>query len=63
MGKIIGPLLGDVLITKDEINGLMANLLYSSNPPTGTTRLSQWVKQNASGLGKDYFGELKKHYR
>ncbi len=63
MGKIIGPLLGDVLITKDEINGLMANLLYSNNPPTGTTRLSQWVKRNASSLGEYYFGELKKHYR
>lgn len=62
-GKIMGLLLGDVLITKDEINGLMANLLCSNNPPTGKTRLSQWIKQNADSIGRTYFSELKKHYR
>ena len=63
IGKLVGPLVGDVLITKDEIYGLMANLLYSKNPPTGTTRLSQWIKENAANLGRTYFGELKRHYR
>ena len=63
IGKLVGPLVGDVLITKDEIYGLMANLLYSKDKPTGTTRLSKWITKNAKTLGKTYFGELKKHYK
>jgi len=33
MAKLVEPLIGDVLITRDEITGLMANLLISQNAP------------------------------
>jgi uncharacterized protein YbjT (DUF2867 family) len=57
-GLVIGRLVGDVLITRDEIKGLMANLLYVPTPSTGTTRLSDWIKQHASTLGRRYTSEL-----
>ena len=57
-GKMIGLLMDDVLITREEIEGLMANLLWVSSPPTGTTRLTEWIKQNADGLGIKYASEL-----
>ena len=49
---------GDVIITKDEIEGLMADLLYVDSPPTGTTVLTQWVKEHADTLGRKYTSEL-----
>lgn len=56
--SIIGKIIGDVVITRDEIQGLMADLLYVGCPPTGTTRLTQWLKENADSLGRHYANEL-----
>ena len=50
-GKLIGALVGDVLITQEEIEGLMADLLYVNSPPAGSTKLTDWIKQNANTLG------------
>jgi len=36
-GWLIGQLMGDVTITRAEIQGLMADLLYTDSPPVGTT--------------------------
>ncbi len=57
-GQIIGGLVGDVMITREEIEGLMANLLYVDSPPAGTTRLSDWIKDHAHTLGLRYTSEL-----
>ncbi len=61
-GWVIGKLVGDVLITKDEIAGLMQDLLYTSSPPAGTTRLTDWAREHASSLGMHYASELRRHY-
>ena len=34
--QVIGKLVGDVMITRDEIQGLMAERLYVDAPPAGT---------------------------
>lgn len=60
--KIIGSMLGDVILTKDEIKGLMANLLISSSRPLGTTLLSDWLRNNAQHLGARYASEVARHY-
>lgn len=61
--RIFGTLLGDVLLTRDEITGLMAGLLISSGPSTGPTRLSRWLGENTATLGRRYASELERHYR
>ncbi len=61
--KLIEPVVGDVLITRDEIAGLMANLLISQKPPTGHTHLGNWLEQNVDSVGKKYASELNRHYR
>jgi uncharacterized protein YbjT (DUF2867 family) len=58
LGWILGKLLGDVLITSDEIKGLKANLLYTNSPPVGETRLTDWARKNALTLGRKYASEL-----
>ncbi|MBI2940218.1 MAG: NAD(P)H-binding protein [Chloroflexi bacterium] len=61
--RALGNLVNDVVLTRDEIEGLMANLLVSSGPPTGHTRLSTWLAQNADQVGTRYLSELRRHYR
>ena len=56
--KAIGAVLGDVVLTADEVKGLMRNLLVSTEPPPCTTRLSEWLRQNADSVGAHYESEL-----
>ena len=63
VGRVVGWLVRDVVITPDEIAGLMANLLVSDRPPTCPTRLSEWLHEHADRLGARYASELKRHYR
>jgi NADH dehydrogenase len=55
--------LRDVLLTRAEIDGLMADLLVSKGAPTGTTRLSEWLRRNAEQEGRQYASEVARHYR
>lgn len=63
ISKVMSLFLGDVILTRDEIRGLMANLLISSQPPTGQTRLSEWLAAHADEVGAKYASELSRHYR
>jgi uncharacterized protein YbjT (DUF2867 family) len=60
--KMIGCVVRDVVLIWDEVEGIQANLLVSDGPPTGETRLSEWLEQNADEVGKRYASELKRHY-
>lgn len=58
--SITGKLLGDIIVTREEIAGLMSNLLCVDSKPTGTTKFTDWVKANANILGKHYASELRR---
>lgn len=58
VGWAVGRLVRDVVITWDEIQGLMAELLYVDAGPAGHTRLTDWVKAHAATLGRRYASEL-----
>jgi uncharacterized protein YbjT (DUF2867 family) len=60
LASILGRILGDVVLTREEIGGLMANLLVSEGPPTAPTRFSEWLARNAPALGLGYSSELAK---
>jgi uncharacterized protein YbjT (DUF2867 family) len=57
-GWTIGKLMNDIMITRDEIEGLMQDLLHTNAPPAGTTRPTDWARQNAASLGAHYASEL-----
>jgi uncharacterized protein YbjT (DUF2867 family) len=57
-GWLLGRLLGDVLITREEIQGLMQDLLATESEPTGETKLSSWAREHAATLGRRYATEL-----
>ncbi|MCP4140024.1 MAG: NAD(P)H-binding protein [Chloroflexi bacterium] len=61
--QIIGAFVGDVVLTQDEVDGLMAGLLVSSEPPRAKTHLADWLKEKKDSVGMKYASEMKKHYR
>lgn len=60
LASILGRVVGDVVLTREEIGGLMANLLVSDKPPTAPTRFSEWLARHAPALGLRYSSELAK---
>jgi uncharacterized protein YbjT (DUF2867 family) len=58
----IGRLVGDVLVTKDELEGLMAELVTTDGPATGSRRLTEWLQVNAATVGTRYASEVGRHY-
>jgi uncharacterized protein YbjT (DUF2867 family) len=55
----MGWLMRDKLLTWEELEGLMADLLYVPGaPPAGETRLSDWAREHADTLGVHYTSEL-----
>ena len=56
--SLIGKIVGDVFLTREEISGLMQDLLYTESEPTGKTRLTEWVRHHADQLGVRYASEL-----
>jgi len=52
-----------VILTRQELEGLMEELLVSSEPPRGKERLDGWLLRNADRLGRRYASELDRHFR
>jgi NADH dehydrogenase len=52
----------DVMLTPEEVEGLMANLLVSKEPPRGKTAFKDWLEANKNTVGIKYASELKRHY-
>ena len=63
LSRLFGLLVRDVVLTREEIAGLAANLLTSAEPPRCPTALSHWLAENGSKLGAAYASELARHYR
>ena len=63
LSRLAGFLVKDVVLTRDEIDGLMAGLLVSDRPPGSQTSFRQWLEQNGDTLGRRYASEMDRHYR
>lgn len=57
---LLSKILGDVVITWDELQGLMQGLLATNSPPAGRTKLSVWAREHSDVLGKRYANELRR---
>jgi NADH dehydrogenase len=57
-GVAVGSIFGDVVITRNEIKGLMADLLCVDSLSPCATRLSIWAAENGETLGVKYQSEL-----
>ncbi len=62
VARVLGLALHDVLLTRDEYRAMAAGLADTDGPATGTTKLSAWLADNASSLGRRYANELNRHF-
>ena len=60
---VMGRLVGDVIVTREEIRGLMAEHLYVDSPPAGRTKLTDWAAEHSTSLGSRYASELARRRR
>ena len=56
--SIIGKCVGDIFLTREEISGLMQDLLCTDSAPAGRTKLTDWAREHATDLGVQYASEL-----
>ena len=56
--RALGLLVRDVIITREEIQGLMEGRLCVDAPPLGTSKLSQWIERHRDTLGLRYTSEM-----
>jgi NADH dehydrogenase len=60
--RALGLVVRDVVLTGDEIRGLMAGLLVSHAPALGRIAFSQWLSEHRSSVGRSYANELQRHF-
>lgn len=60
--RAFGLLVGDVVLTADEITGLTDGLLVSDDPPRGQIAFSHWLAEHAASIGSSYANELHRHF-
>lgn len=56
--SVLGHIMHDIMLTRDEIRGLCENRLAVPGSGIGSRPLSQWVRQHADRLGRSYESEL-----
>jgi uncharacterized protein YbjT (DUF2867 family) len=62
-GRVMGRFLKDVILTPQELAGLMDEHLVSIEPPRGRARIEDWLLRAADTLGLTYASELDRHFR
>lgn len=63
LSRVAGYLVRDVVLTRAEIDGLMAGLLVSGSAETGQRSIKRWLQDNGDSLGRRYASEMGRHYR
>lgn len=58
----LGLFVKDVVLTREEVRGLMADLLVSGEPPLGRIVFSDWIAEHGAAIGSEYANELHRHF-
>jgi NADH dehydrogenase len=61
--NVIGRIVKDVMLTRQELEGLMQELLVSHERPRGKRQLDNFLLTYADTLGVNYASELNRHWR
>jgi len=60
--RVVEPLLGDVILTREELRGLEDELLLSHHPPLGRESVTDWLMANGDELGRRYVNDRHRHF-
>ena len=61
--SIVGTLVRDVVLSKHELGGMMAEDAFTDSATTGARRLVDWLADQGRELGRTYASELERHFR
>jgi len=61
--RVIGWAVGEVILSREELEGLMTGLLVSKEPPRGTHSVRDWLQDHGGQLGRSYTSEMARHVR
>jgi uncharacterized protein YbjT (DUF2867 family) len=61
--RLIGLVVRDEVLRRDEVTELEAGLMRSTATPQGKIRLVDWLAANADTLGRHWSNELDRHFR
>ncbi|MBI5532235.1 MAG: NmrA family NAD(P)-binding protein [Deltaproteobacteria bacterium] len=59
---LVEQLLGDTILSREELWGLEQELLISHAAPLGTERTSAWLAAHGAELGDGYVNDAKRHF-
>ncbi|GAC1513451.1 MAG: hypothetical protein NVS1B3_17900 [Candidatus Dormibacteraceae bacterium] len=62
-GRMVAAYVHDVILTPQELQGLMEELLVSSEKPRGTRRIDNWLLSASASIGRTYMSELARHWK
>jgi NADH dehydrogenase len=63
LSRILGLVLRDQLLTREEYESMAAGLADSTAPASGDTRLTDWLAEHGAEIGHRYANELDRHFR
>lgn len=61
--KLLGAIKRDVLLSRNELRGLMASLLTYEPAPQAKVRPSVYLREHADEVGRRHASEVDRHYR
>ncbi len=63
LSAVLGVMLRDVLLTREEFDSMAEGLADSDAPATGQISLADWLARHGDSLGRRYASELDRHFR
>jgi len=61
--KVVGWFKGEIILARQELDGLAEELLVSHQPPRGGASVRDWLRAHGAELGVGYTSELARHAR
>lgn len=60
--RLVEPFLRDIVLTKEELEGLDQELLLSRFPPRGSESVRRWLMENGARMGRAYINDIDRHF-
>ena len=57
----LNRMVGEVILSRQELDGLMTELLVSHEPPRGAQSVIVWLRDHGAELGRSYASEMTRH--
>jgi uncharacterized protein YbjT (DUF2867 family) len=63
MLRVLNRMVGEVILSRQELDGLMTERLVSADPPRGHESVTRWLRDHGDEVGRRYASEMQRHVR